>query len=350
MGRTSIFSGPGCPSAEVDTYINTSYDTVKKVADNLDLISSVIYSEEADALREAMVDAQSILDATNADVVLTNTNVSLTNADAAATAANLAAIEDVFGQFDELYLGAKDIPPTVDNNGDPLIVGAVYWDIPASTLMFYTGVSWVAPDGLATDAAERAEAAAATATEQADIAIDAVEGVAEGQQAVIDATAELAANVAITNADVVSTNAAVVSTNADVVTANNILVSMNLLFNEFDDMYLGAHADEPTTDNDGDPLKAGAIFWDTTTESVKFYSGSVWKDPDTSATNAGIAAEASAVTSTSNAVLTAADAVSTADDRIVVEALAAQYETITVSDVPPAPEDGVDGDIWFLIP
>ena len=47
-------------------------------------------------------------------------------------------------------------------------------------------------------------------------------------------------------------------------------------YDNFDDRYLGAKASNPTTDNDGNAILAGAIFWDTTAETMKIYTGSAW--------------------------------------------------------------------------
>ncbi len=44
----------------------------------------------------------------------------------------------------------------------------------------------------------------------------------------------------------------------------------------FDDRYLGAKSADPATDNDGDPLVAGALYFNTTDEVMKLYTGSAW--------------------------------------------------------------------------
>ncbi len=44
----------------------------------------------------------------------------------------------------------------------------------------------------------------------------------------------------------------------------------------FDDRYLGAKASDPTTDNDGNALVAGALYYNTTSDAMKVYEGSVW--------------------------------------------------------------------------
>jgi len=46
----------------------------------------------------------------------------------------------------------------------------------------------------------------------------------------------------------------------------------------FDDIYLGAKSSDPTVDNDGDALNAGDLYYSTTTNRLRVYSGSAWND------------------------------------------------------------------------
>ena len=45
----------------------------------------------------------------------------------------------------------------------------------------------------------------------------------------------------------------------------------------FDDTYLGAKSSDPSTDNDGDALAAGMLYFNTTSDQMKVYSGSAWQ-------------------------------------------------------------------------
>jgi len=56
-------------------------------------------------------------------------------------------------------------------------------------------------------------------------------------------------------------------------------------FDSFDDRYLGAKSSEPSVDNDGDALITGALFFDTTAEATKVYTGSAWQTVTVSAAN-----------------------------------------------------------------
>ncbi len=44
--------------------------------------------------------------------------------------------------FGDLYLGAKSSAPAVDNQGHPLIIGAVYWDTVSSQMFSWSGSEW----------------------------------------------------------------------------------------------------------------------------------------------------------------------------------------------------------------
>jgi hypothetical protein len=60
--------------------------------------------------------------------------------DAAASAASAAALLD---NFDDRYLGPKSSAPTVDNDGNALVVGALYFDTTAGKMRVYTATGWV---------------------------------------------------------------------------------------------------------------------------------------------------------------------------------------------------------------
>jgi hypothetical protein len=63
-----------------------------------------------------------------------------TSASSALTSANSAAT--TYDNFDDRYLGAKSTPPTVDNDGNPLIVGALYWNSVSAAMFAWTGSAW----------------------------------------------------------------------------------------------------------------------------------------------------------------------------------------------------------------
>lgn len=53
------------------------------------------------------------------------------------------------------------------------------------------------------------------------------------------------------------------------------------IYDNFDDRYLGAKASDPATDNDGDALLNGALYWNTAMSKLRIYNGSSWQDTAT---------------------------------------------------------------------
>lgn len=46
---------------------------------------------------------------------------------------------------------------------------------------------------------------------------------------------------------------------------------------DFTDIFLGAHPADPTTDNDGDPLQVGAVYFNTTLNEMRVWTGTAWQ-------------------------------------------------------------------------
>lgn len=68
-----------------------------------------------------------------------------TAADIASTsAAEAVGSAALAADFTEHYLGPKESPPSVDNEGDPLQVGQLYWDIYGNVMQVWSGTDWVA--------------------------------------------------------------------------------------------------------------------------------------------------------------------------------------------------------------
>ncbi len=82
--------------------------------------------------------------ATTASTQASNASTSATNAATSATAAQTAqaAAEAAADNFDDTYLGAKSSDPTVDNDGDALTSGDLYFNTSSNVLKVYNGSSW----------------------------------------------------------------------------------------------------------------------------------------------------------------------------------------------------------------
>jgi hypothetical protein len=116
-----------------------------------------------------------------------------------------------------------------------------------------------------------------TDTDHFDLLVDAVSAAASATAAASSATdaetAQTAAETAQTAAELAETNAATSESNA-ATSASAAAASADA----FDDVYLGSKSSDPTTDNDGDPLAAGMLYYNTVSNLMRIYSGSAWEN------------------------------------------------------------------------
>lgn len=120
----------------------------------------------------------------------------------------------------------------------------------------------------------------------------------------------------LAEADRVATAADRVVTTADRAQTTADRIAMEALFDNFDDRFLGSKAVNPTLDNDGNALSAGAVYWNTTVPEVRFYNGAIWEAPTASATTSATNALASELAAEADRVATVADRVQTGLDRV----------------------------------
>lgn len=85
--------------------------------------------------------------ATSASSASTSATTATTKASEAATSATNAATSETnaaasYDSFDDRYLGAKSSAPTVDNDGDALLTGALYWNSTSNSLFLWDGSAW----------------------------------------------------------------------------------------------------------------------------------------------------------------------------------------------------------------
>ena len=79
---------------------------------------------------------------TNANDAATKTYVDTVAGSATAAAASAAAAATTYDNFDDRYLGAKAVAPTLDNDGNALIVGAIYWNSVLAAMFVWSGSAW----------------------------------------------------------------------------------------------------------------------------------------------------------------------------------------------------------------
>jgi len=128
-------------------------------------------------------------------------------------------------------------------------------------------------------AATSATNAATSATNASTSATNAsTSATAAASSATAAASSAAAAATSATNAATSATNAATSETNAgnSATSAATSAASALAAFDNFDDTYLGAKASDPTVDNDGDPLTGGDLYYNTTSNVMRVYTGSAW--------------------------------------------------------------------------
>jgi len=101
------------------------------------------------------------------------------------------------------------------------------------------------------------------------------------------ATSESNASTSASNAATSETNAATSETNAGTSETNasnsasaaaTSAAEAAASADAFDDVYLGSKSSDPTTDNDGDALAAGMLYYNTVSNLMRIYSGSAWEN------------------------------------------------------------------------
>jgi hypothetical protein len=99
-------------------------------------------SQTATATSEANASASAATATAQAGIATTQAGIATTQASNAATSATAAAAS--FDQFDDRYLGSKTADPTVDNDGNPLLTGALYFNSVAGEMRVWADTFWKA--------------------------------------------------------------------------------------------------------------------------------------------------------------------------------------------------------------
>ena len=139
-----------------------------------------------------------------------------------------------------------------------------------------------------TNAATSATNAASSATSAASSATTATtQASAASTSATNAATSATNAANSATTATTQASNAATSATAAQTAqtAAEAAQTAAELAADNFDDTYLGAKASDPTLDNDGDALNAGDLYFNTTSNVLKYYDGSAWNNIESTDTS-----------------------------------------------------------------
>ena len=123
-----------------------------------------------------------------------------------------------------------------------------------------------------------ASTSASTATTQASNASTSASNAATSESNASTSASNAATSE--TNAATSETNAATSETNASnsASAAATSAAEAAASADAFDDVYLGSKSSDPTTDNDGDALAAGMLYYNTVSNLMRIYSGSAWEN------------------------------------------------------------------------
>jgi hypothetical protein len=110
--------------------------------------TSALTSQTAAATSATSAAASATAAATSATSASNSATAASSSATAAATSAASAATsatsaETTYDNFDDRYLGSKSSPPSVDNDGGTLLVGAIYWNSTLNNMYVWSGSVWV---------------------------------------------------------------------------------------------------------------------------------------------------------------------------------------------------------------
>ena len=158
MGSNKI-TGLGTPTAGTDAatkdYVDTQRDTRLALAGGTmtgnivmganKVTSTATPTADDDLTRKGYVDSilgSATSAATSAAAAATSATNAANSATSAANSATAAAAS--YDSFDDRYLGSKTSDPTLDNDGNALLTGALYWNSTAGEMRVYSGTAWVA--------------------------------------------------------------------------------------------------------------------------------------------------------------------------------------------------------------
>jgi len=124
--------------------IATNQDTLDTAADAIATAADRVQTglDRAATAADLIATNQDTLD-TAADLALTNADVATTHADVVLTHADVVLTNAKYDEFDDRYLGAKAADPTLDNDGNALIQGALYFNTSPGNMRVYDGSAWV---------------------------------------------------------------------------------------------------------------------------------------------------------------------------------------------------------------
>jgi hypothetical protein len=150
---TSLATPTDNTDAATKLYVDTKVaDLVNSAPETLDTLGEIATAIEAGGTvyesfvlktGSTMTGALTLPGAPTVDLhAATKAYVDTVAGSATAAAASAAAAATTYDNFDDRYLGAKASAPTLDNDGDALVTGAIYWNTSSNAMYAWTGSEW----------------------------------------------------------------------------------------------------------------------------------------------------------------------------------------------------------------
>ena len=311
-GHTSSGSQPISSNADVakwDLLVDAASATTSATTATTQAGIATTKASEASASASAALTSEnnSATSETNsANSATTSSNQATASANSATASANSAsAAAASFDLFDDSYLGAKASNPTVDNDGNALTDGALYFDTTNDVMKVYdlATTTWLQLTPTVSNQtninAVNANSTNINAVKNNETNINAVNSNSANINIVAGIDTEItnvsAINAAIsavntnsTNINAVNNNSTNINTVAGLDTeitalgASGTVASINTVasnladINAFANIYLGPSGTAPTADPDGSALDVGDLYFDTVSSTMKVYSSGGW--------------------------------------------------------------------------
>jgi hypothetical protein len=239
--------------------------------------------------------------ATSASAAATSATAAASSATAAASSATAAATSKTGADTAKTAAEtAKTAAETAETNAETAETNAAASEAAALVSKNAAATSATGAAGSATTATSQASTATTKASEASTSATAAATSATASASSATAAagsatSATSSASTATTQAGTATTQATNAGTSATAAAASAAAAAASA--DAFDDSYLGAKSSDPTVDNDGDALTAGDMYYNTSTNRMRVYSGSSWSDvaldaativSKTSATGSGV--------------------------------------------------------------
>jgi hypothetical protein len=238
----------------------------------------------------------------DAETAKTAAELAETNAETAQTAAEVAqaAAEAALDNFDDRFLGAKASDPTLDNDGNALIDGALYFNTTDDVMKVYdlTNTTWRQIQLTTSDQANVNTVAAdlsgsnTIGTVAGSIAnvnsvsgnatnINTVAGISADVTSVAGISAAVSAvNSNSTNINAVNANSANINTvaanNTNITNVGGSITNVNTVASNLSDVNSFAETYRISSSAPTTSLDIGDLYFDTTADELKVYKSSGW--------------------------------------------------------------------------